>query len=253
MGVTARLSSGSFAPGDFSADFDLFVPGERPIRPSDYDAAAAVWAACVATIVNARYDRGTISAAELRRAAGVAVAAGGALMRSLSFGAAARDLVNAARLAGVDHRAFADVRQTIAAMRAGNGLGAMVLALFVRLCLAAEARALCDEEFSSRQDVDAAIAAMRVAFEDVMDYAAERGASDVFQAFSTLYSDTIRDLTERALSLPKMASYATVMIVPSLRLACRLYDDAGRSVELSSENKVVNPLFMPASGRALAF
>ena len=251
--MTARLPVPGFDPADFTEEFVAFAPGERPIRPADYEVAAAVWSACIAAVLDAKYDRGTLLAAELRRAAGMAVASATTLMRSLSFGAEAKSVVDAARKAGVDRSAFYDLRRKLAAMSGGNGLGAMVLTLFVRLCLAAEARCLAETEFTSRQDVDAAVAEMRDAFESVLDYAAERRDADVFQAFATLYADTIRDLTERSRALPKMTSYATAETTPSLRLACRLYNDGARANELEAENKVVNPIFMPRSGRALAF
>lgn len=227
--------------------------GARPIRSSDYAVAAATWATCVSVIVAARYDRSTLPAAALRQSAGAAIAARASLMLSLAFGSAAKGIVDAAYLAGVRHEGFRAAREAMVAMPASNGLCALVQSLFVRLCLAAEARALADTEFVSRQDVDAAIVAMRDAFEAVLDYAAERHDAEVFQTFSALYGDTILDLTERARALPKMASYATPESAPALRLACRLYGDAARAGELAAENRAINPIFMPAAGRALAF
>ena len=119
--------------------------------------------------------------------------------------------------------------------------------------LAQMTRILAATTFTSRQDVDAALARVNAAFLPSEDFAASRFNAAVWRAVLAMHGAAVRDLTARARPLPRIVPYGFPARMPLLTLANRLYGDAGRADELLAENRdTVHPLFMPAVGRALS-
>lgn len=173
-------------------------------------------------------------------------------MRAARLGARLYACFESAQAAGASVSGMDTVRQAMLA-EAPVGLCALTIVnLGIRLSLVERCRTLAVTSFRSRSDVDLAQVTLNEAFESAEDYAAD-GDDDpgVWQALIALHAASSADLTGRARPLPKMASYTTGKILPSLVLSYRLYGDASRADELRAENKVVHPAFMPVSGQAL--
>ena len=74
----------------------------------------------------------------------------------------------------------------------------------------------------------------------------------LFAAWQALASVALQDLTLRAQQLPQLIGYTRPRPPAALALAYRLYQDATRATDLIALNDAPHPLFMPASGKALA-
>ncbi len=122
----------------------------------------------------------------------------------------------------------------------------------IQLALAAEVGVLAATTFTSRQDVDAALATLNGAFDQAEEYAADNHAPAVYQALIGAHAAAVRDLTTRARPLPNLVTYRFARVMTSHALAQRLYGDASRCDELRAENKIIAPAFCPPVGRALS-
>jgi hypothetical protein len=122
----------------------------------------------------------------------------------------------------------------------------------VRLTLACEARILTTMTFRSRDEVDEIAEAMRAAFSQTSEIAADDLDAGVYMALIQLHGAVTKHLVESGRQLPRIVNYSYQMVMPSLRMAQRVYGDPRRSTELINENHVVHPAFMPLSGKMLA-
>jgi hypothetical protein len=220
---------------------------------TDLAEALAIWREVVAAVAAAPIDRTTTEAAELRRACGVAQSGGRAAIQDHAFGAMLRAVFDGAGAAGAAPEFFSRVRAIAEAAAPASPIASTVANLAIRLALASEGAALAATTFTSRSQVEAALARVRDGFEAAIDSAMDERQGQAFAALSALYAAVARDLTERARALPRMVSYDAGVSQPSVTVAHRLYADASRAGALVAENAVVHPLFMPAQGRALAF
>lgn len=66
-----------------------------------------------------------------------------------------------------------------------------------------------------------------------------------YAALAALRAALVHDLTARAATLPRLASYTSPATLPALVLAHRLYGDATRDAEIAARNAISHPLFMP--------
>lgn len=214
--------------------------------------AVAAWEAIVAAVAEASFDRSSTAAPELRRACAAALAGGRAAIAAGGAGAVLAACFEAARMAGAPATFFSRIRAVAEGQAQAHAATQVIVSLAVRLALAAEAQALAETTFASRDDVDAALSRLRPAFESVIDATMAARESEAHKAFGQLYAAVVSDLTARARRMPRVVVYRMGLSLPALALANRLYGDAGRSGELAAENKVVHPLFMPVQGRALA-
>jgi hypothetical protein len=82
--------------------------------------------------------------------------------------------------------------------------------------------------------------------------ASAAGYDDLCETWQQLYAAVVTDMTTRAQHLPTLGAYAVSDSLPWLALAQRLYQDGTRADELVLLNDVAHPLFMPATGQALA-
>ena len=131
------------------------------------------------------------------------------------------------------------------------GVAVAVTALY--FCLLEQAIIVANTTFVSRQDVDQMILTMNKAFEPAEEFSADVDQNPaVYQQLLSLHAAVTQDLVVTARPLPRIVVYDFGVVVPSLYLANRIYSDGGRADDLVAENKVVNPLFMPPSGRCLS-
>ena len=222
------------------------------MRHSARSEAVAMLRGVVAALLSEPFNAATPAGAELRRACGDVHANAEAYVRAAGFGAPLAACFTAALSAGMPADSFMRVRLSVAAMWQSYAVSRVVSVLAVRLALAGECSALAGVTVASRQQVDGYISRLRPAFEASLDYAMDSADGEAFKVLSTLYAAVVRDLTERGRQLPRMSSYDTWRPLPSLALAHRLYADADRAGELVDENRTPNPIFMSATGRALA-
>ena len=190
--------------------------------------------------------------AELRRLCGelLAYAPGG--LKTGEMGARFAACFATARKAGATAEDFARLRIAIEAMSAVYDMGRTVLVAAIRFALTEESRALAARRFTSRAECEAIRERMNVAFDAAVEVAADRGEYAAMRTLTALHSAVAFDLYERGRPLPRLIDYRMNRRMPSLRIAQRLYGDAGREPELVTENQPAHPLFMPAVGRALS-
>jgi hypothetical protein len=174
------------------------------------------------------------------------------LLRNDAVGPALDQCFDLTRAGGVYQKWFAELRRqiglekpvTIGAMLMKNGC--------IYLCLAMEVQIITDMNFTSRQDVDAIKKIVAVGFNDAEEIAADDMDQMTYRALIEAHSALTFYLTETARPLPRMLNFRFGVAMPSLVMAYKLYQDAGRADELRLENKVVHPAFTPPTGMALS-
>ena len=191
--------------------------------------------------------------ADLRRLCGALSADAVDQVQAGTFGTPLRACFAAATAAGATFAGMDRVRAVAQEVAAPDLPVQRVAQTAARFGLVETARILAATTFTSRQDIDAALARVNLAFAPAEDFAAGRFDNAVWRALTSLHAAVVRDLTARARPLPRMVPYSFRTRMPLLTLSNRLYGDAGRAPELLAENRdTVHPLFMPADGRALA-
>jgi hypothetical protein len=192
------------------------------------------------------------SAADLRLAIGDLDAHSLSSMAAGTFGDDLLNCFEQALLAGANVNAFDRVRKAAQNEDPLSIQAVAVVAGFIQLSLAYQAKSLATITFKSRQAVETMLANMNAAFEPAEEYAADQPASDVYRALIGLHAAVTRDLITRSKPLPRIVNYSFGRSFPSLKIAQVLYGDASRAEEVYEENRVPHPLFMLGMGRALS-
>jgi hypothetical protein len=122
----------------------------------------------------------------------------------------------------------------------------------IQLALAHEGKIIGATTFTSRQDVDALLAAIQQPFADAEEKAADTMDSMIYRALVQLHAAVVNHLVETARPLPIMLAYEFATVQPSLVISQRLYGNARRYDEIRNENKIVHPAFCPPTGVALS-
>ena len=78
------------------------------------------------------------------------------------------------------------------------------------------------------------------------------GQDDLYRGWQAVSGFAVLDLIRRAQALPSLVPFSLQASRPSLVLAWRWYQDAGRSDELESLNNAGDPMFMPYAGVRLS-
>jgi hypothetical protein len=173
-------------------------------------------------------------------------------LRTASLGAPLLNVFDLAFAAGATIGTLETVRTELTALTP-TGLPAIaVVNAGIRMALAEEVKVLAATEFTSSQDVQAALAQINDGFDSAIEYAADNRDPTCYQALIAAHAAAVRDLTTRALSLPSIITYAFGRVMTSHALANRLYGDASRCDELRLENKIIDPHFMGITGTALS-
>ncbi|GEP09805.1 hypothetical protein [Methylobacterium gnaphalii] len=215
--------------------------------------AAAALQSVLEALIASGGDGAGQAGADLRRLCGALSGSAGDQVQAGTFGPPLRACFEAATAAGATLSGMDRVRAVAQSVTDSDLPVQRVAQTAARYALAQMARILAATTFTSRQDIDDALARVNVAFQLAEDFAAGRFDQRVWRSLTALHAAVVRDLTRRARPLPRMVTYAFGARLPLLALANRLYGDAGRSSELLAENRgVVHPLFMPADGRALS-
>lgn len=174
-------------------------------------------------------------------------------LRNNTIGPPLQDCFEQAQTAGASLVAIGYIRRTLEAMAAPRTVGATLIKnTCIELCLATQAEIITAMTFVSRQDVEAILETMRAPFDAAVTTSADEMDQETFQAILGLWSATTDYLVTTARPLPRMTNYQFATNLPTLVIAYRLYQDAGRADEIRDENKVVHPAFCPVYGQALS-
>jgi prophage DNA circulation protein len=157
-----------------------------------------------------------------------------------------------ARIAGADLIHMSDARDKIVALSAVSEAAIRLQDLAIIYALSEEAQIIVSMTFNARDDVETLIANMNAEFNDAEEESADRIDSGVYQALVALHASVTRFLVTTAQPLPAIVEYQYGTSFPSLVLAYKLFQDAGRADEVAKQNHVIHPAFMPWSGRALS-
>jgi hypothetical protein len=130
--------------------------------------------------------------------------------------------------------------------------GTLIRDSLVQYILAAEGLIISGMTFVSRDDVDAMLQTVQAAFAPVDEALADGIDPMAYRAVISLQAAIVYFLTQNARPLPRMLNFVFARPLPTLLAAYKLYADASRADELLAENKVVHPLFMKPTGRALS-
>ena len=122
----------------------------------------------------------------------------------------------------------------------------------IGLCLSTESKLISAVEYTSRDDVESAIAVMKEAFNEARDLAADASDSSLYRALTSLAGSVTAHLANVARPLPRMVEFRSMAIEPALVLSNRFYYEPERWEELVLENKIVHPAFCPRILRGLA-
>lgn len=190
--------------------------------------------------------------AAFRYAIGDLRATGLALIQAGSLGLPLLECFMLALPAGATYASMDQVRAAMLA-EAPSGAAAIAVAdVGIRFALGRQARILAETTFASSGEVFAALSTVNDAFEPAEDHAADARDPTCYQALIALHATVVRDLTTRAVALPKLVTYRLPAGLTSHALANRLYGEAGRADELRAENGAIHPAFMPPSGTCLS-
>jgi prophage DNA circulation protein len=195
--------------------------------------------------------RGQTGAA-LRQACGDLVAR---TSQYVTDGTFANRLLNCFRLATIAGMTLDWMDQVIAGLVNEKPTTLMVSSVVQNsliMAIAQEGRIIAATEYTSRDDVDTTMQRMNNWFDIIKDMIADTMSGPGYEAFITLAGAITRHLTDSARPLPRMLRYDLASTMPGLLASQYIYGDGGRSEELAEENKVVHPLFMPRTLRALS-
>lgn len=212
---------------------------------------AAILGAVLDALILAIGDAASLAGAETRRLSGALRVAGVARFEAGTIGSDLRACFDAAIVSGSTGEALATVRAIAAATKATTFAGFVVKNAAIRLCLVQESRALAAATIETRQAAEEALQRFNDAFDEAEELAADVEDTEAYRALVALRSAVVRDIVERARSLPEVVRYEFRRALPALYLANRLYGDAARADQLVVENHARHPAFMPVSGLAL--
>jgi hypothetical protein len=108
-------------------------------------------------------------------------------------------------------------------------------------------------KFKTHDDVQQLILQVRDAFESAKAIGIDELDVLVYQTVNAMGGAIINLLARNQLKLPRFVSWHSKSPMPSLYLANRIYGDASRADEISDENDVIHPAFMPINLRVLSY
>ena len=215
--------------------------------------AVAALKAVLDALLASGVDAASQDGATLRQLCGALSADAVDQVQAGTFGVPLLACFTAATTAGATFAGMDRVRQEAQAVTAADLPVQRVAQTAARLALAQMTRILGATTFTSRQEVDDALARINAAFVPAEDFAAGQFNNAVWRPLLAMHGAAVRHLNARARPLPRIVAYSFGTRMPLLTLANRLFGDAGRADELLAENRdTVHPLFMPPTGRTLS-
>lgn len=137
----------------------------------------------------------------------------------------------------------------------GDGVSAVQSAcgaLMRRTALAQLAIASSSYQPSSSNDAMTILQSITALIDEEITIAGDDGDDSSYMALRSLRNAVVSDLRSRGAQLSAMQTFTFASSLPSLVLATRIYRDASRSDEITSEANPIHPAFLPSSFDALA-
>jgi prophage DNA circulation protein len=197
-----------------------------------------------------QYNRNTM---EVRNAIGFLRANVENVLDAEQLGQKLVECFDLCRASGVTRTVMDGVRRAMLAEQPKTIPGVVVATSAIFLSLLEQSRILGETVFTSRDEVDAMLTTMNLAFDPAEEFAAAYTVDPrVYQTLVGLHAALTADLTDRSRPLPRMVRYSFPKRMPSLKLAMRIYSNPRRADQLVKENRVVHPAFMLSNGRCLS-
>ncbi len=175
-----------------------------------------------------------------------------AYLRDGVFGVNLLSIYTVAHEANAKLSGFVQLREQLFTEEPVSDTAKMIVQMAIGFCLAAESRLITTIEFTSRDDVEAMIATMKLAFDTARDLAANALDSLSYQYLVFLAGALTNHLATTSRPLPRMITFNLAIGMPSLSLSNRIYYVADRSEEIVAENHVIHPCFCPREIRGLS-
>lgn len=153
--------------------------------------------------------------------------------------------------ANVQPARLAYVRQQLYEEEPSGPIATNIVMTAITFCLATESRMVANMTFVSRDDCEAMMKKMKIAFDAARDLAADAIDSNTYQTLTFLAGGLTNHLATSARPLPRMVNFNMALSLPSLAASHRIYYVADRAEELAAENHVIHPAFMPMALRGL--
>lgn len=218
---------------------------------ADADEAVPIVRATLLRLLAVSPTRGR-PGADLRTACGRVIADVEIMLRADTIGEPLARCFDLAAATGVTLPQLASVRAIPQGLAPASPGAVVVNNSLIGLSLATEGRIIAGMKFTSRQDVERLKLAMNETFKEIEEIVADMLDSTTYRALISLHAAISFHLIQTARPLPRMLQYRFSNIFSTLKIAHRLYADAGRADELLAENKIVHPAFCPRRGLALS-
>lgn len=167
------------------------------------------------------------------------------MLKNKTFGAQLLACFTAARKANAALADFVVVRKGLFAEAPIGDTSSAIVQMAIVFCLSAESQIISKMLFVSRNDVDAMISVMKIAFDTARELAADAPDSSTYQALIGLSGALTSHLASVARPLPRMITFDLPISLPVLTLSNRIYYVTDRWEEIVLENKIVHPAFCP--------
>jgi hypothetical protein len=119
------------------------------------------------------------------------------------------------------------------------------------MVMALESNIVARMTFTNQEQCQNMVMYMRQAFEDARALGIDEVDALVYQTLTALGGAIMNHLGRTELKLPRYVTWRSVMPMPSLYLAQRIYADGSRSDEIEAENRIVHPAFCQTQLRVL--
>lgn len=157
-----------------------------------------------------------------------------------------------ARKANAKLSSFVKVREGLFVEVPVGDVAKLIVQCATGFCLGAESRLISAIEFNSRDDVEAMMAIMKLAFDTARELAADAIDSSAYQNLTFLAGALTNHLANKSRPLPRMVNFKVATPLPALTFSNRVYYTASRWEELVNENHIIHPAFCPREIRGLA-
>jgi len=137
----------------------------------------------------------------------------------------------------------------------GMAMGQMQAAcgdMFRRAAIASVALASSRYQPTSSDDAASMRDQVSALLDAEIDIAGDQGEDDTYEALRTLRAAVVADLNKRGAGLSSIRTFDFAASMPVLVLANRIYRDATRADELTTQINPIHPAFCPKSFKALA-
>jgi prophage DNA circulation protein len=124
--------------------------------------------------------------------------------------------------------------------------------MFRRAAIASVALASSTYQPTSSDDAASMRDQVSALLDAEIDIAGDQGEDDTYEALRTLRAAVVADLNKRGAGLSSIRTFDFAASMPVLVLANRIYRDATRADELTTQIDPIHPAFCPKSFKALA-